>query len=97
MVQWLRLHLPMQGVRVQSLVMELKIPHASGPKHQNINQKQYGNKFSKDFKDVPYQKILKKENKGKAVVFNAKLNLSRLCLFLCRSYRPCRTAWSRVR
>ena len=39
----------------------------------------------------------KKENKGKAVVFNAKLNLSRLCLFLCRSYRPCRTAWSRVR
>ena len=97
MVQWLRLRLPMRGVRAQSLVRELKILHASRPKHQNMKQKQYGNKFSKDFKDVPYQKIFKKKNKGKAVVFNAKLNVSCLCLFLCRIYRPCRTAWSRVR
>ena len=97
MVQGLRLCLPVQGVRVQSLIREQMAPHASGPKHQNIKQKQYSDKFSKDFKDVPYQKILKKKNKGKAVVFNAKLNVSCLCLFLCRIYRPCHIAWSRVR
>ena len=27
-----------------------KIPHALQPKHQNIKQKQYCNKFNKDFK-----------------------------------------------
>ena len=27
-----------------------KIPHASGPKNQNIKQKEYCNKFSKDLK-----------------------------------------------
>ena len=27
-----------------------KIPHATWPKHQNIKQKQYCNKFNKDFK-----------------------------------------------
>ena len=68
-------------MRAQSLVRELKILHASGPKHQTIKQKQYGNKFSKDFKDVPYKKIFKKKNKGKAVVFNAKLNISCLLSF----------------
>ena len=34
-----------------------KIPHAAGPKNQNIKQKQYCNKFSKDFKTGPHQKI----------------------------------------
>ena len=35
-----------------------KIPHALGPKKQkNINQKQYCNKFNKDFKNGPHQKI----------------------------------------
>ena len=33
-----------------------KIPHASRPKHQNIKQKQYCNKFNKDFKNDPHQK-----------------------------------------
>ena len=28
-----------------------KIPHTSGPKIQNIKQKQYCNRFSKDFKN----------------------------------------------
>ena len=37
-----------------------KIPHASGPKNQNIKQKQYCNKFNKDFKNGPYQKKKKK-------------------------------------
>lgn len=33
-----------------------KIPHTSWPKKQNIKQKQYCNKFSKDFKKSPHQK-----------------------------------------
>ena len=37
-----------------------KIPHASGPKNQNIKQKQYCNKFSKDFENVHIKKIFKK-------------------------------------
>ena len=40
-----------------------KIPHASQPKNQNIKQKQYCNKFNKDFKNGPDQKILKKKKK----------------------------------
>ena len=36
----------------------IKIPHASRPKHQNIKQKQYCNKFNKDFKNGPHQKNL---------------------------------------
>ena len=35
-----------------------KIPHASQPKHQNIKQKQYCNKFNKDSKNGPHQKNL---------------------------------------
>ena len=33
-----------------------KTPHASRPKNQNIKQKQYCNKFNKDFKNSPLQK-----------------------------------------
>ena len=33
-----------------------KIPHALWPKIQNIKQKQYCNKFNKDFKNDPHQK-----------------------------------------
>ena len=33
-----------------------KIPHASRPKNQNIKQKQYCNKFNKNFKNGPHQK-----------------------------------------
>ena len=38
-----------------------KIPHASGPKNQNVKQKQCRNKFNKDFKNGLYikKKILK--------------------------------------
>ena len=41
-VQWLILHLPAQGLQVRSLVGELN-PHISWP--ENIQQKQYYNKF----------------------------------------------------
>ena len=40
-----------------------KIPHASGPKNQNIKQKQYCNKFNKDFKNGPHQKKSLKKQK----------------------------------
>ena len=33
-----------------------KTPHVSGPKNQNIKQKQNCNKFNKDFKNGPHQK-----------------------------------------
>ena len=33
-----------------------KFPHASWPKKQNVKQKQYCNKFNKDFKNGPHQK-----------------------------------------
>ena len=37
-----------------------KIPHASRPKNQNLKQKQYCNKFNKDFKNGPHQEKKKK-------------------------------------
>ena len=40
---------------------EAKIPHAPGPRNQNIKQKQYCNKFCKDFKNGPCQKIFLKD------------------------------------
>ena len=56
-VQWLRLHLPMQGVQVRSLVGKLRFHMRCGQKTKNIKQKQYCNIFNKDFKDGPHQKI----------------------------------------
>ena len=51
---------------------EAKIPHASQPKNQNIKQKQYCNKFSKDFKNGPHPKK-KKNSKNKKK--NRNMNL----------------------
>ena len=62
-VQWLRLHLPMQGVWVRSLMGELRsyMP-CSQKKNPNIKKKQYCNKFNKkDFKNVNIRK--KKEKR----------------------------------
>ena len=42
-----------------------EIPHASWPKNQNIKQKQYCNKFNKDFKNGIHQKKIFKEIKNK--------------------------------
>ena len=61
-VQWLRLCLPMQGMQVQSLQGN-KIPHALWSENQNIKQKQYCNKFKKDFKNGPHQKVRNKNQK----------------------------------
>ena len=52
-----------------------KIPHASRPKNQNIKkQKQYCNKFNKDFKNGPHQK--KNLKKMRAELKNPK----KLCM-----------------
>ena len=40
----------MPGVQVRSLVRELRFLRDSWPKSQTIKQKQYYNKFNKDFK-----------------------------------------------
>ena len=38
-----------------------KIPHALGPKNQNIKQKQYCNKFNEDFKNDTHPPKKKKK------------------------------------
>ena len=43
-------------LRLPSNAGDVKIPHASWLKNQNIKQKQYCNKFIKDFKKGPHQK-----------------------------------------
>ena len=49
--------LPSNAGGVSSVTgQEAKIPHISGPKNQNIKQKQYCNKFKKDFKNGPHLK-----------------------------------------
>ena len=45
----------MQEVQVQSLVGELRV-HMPHGKNQNIQQKQYCDKFNKDFKNGTYKK-----------------------------------------
>ena len=46
-----------------------KIPYASRPKNQNMKQKQYCDKFNKDFKNGPHQKNLKKKKINKIQTF----------------------------
>ena len=58
-VQWLRLCLLNAGDEGSILDLGVKIPHASQAENQTIKQKQHCNKFSKDFKNGPHQKILK--------------------------------------
>ena len=47
-----------------------KITHARGQKNKNIEQKQYCNKFNKDFKNCPRQK--KKKNLKKKNIYILK-------------------------
>ena len=69
-VQWLRLRRPVVETSPSNAGSAgsipgrgTKIPHAWGPKTQNIKQKQYCNKFNKDFKNGRHQKILKQKQK----------------------------------
>ena len=54
-----------------------EIPHALGPKNQNIKQKQCCNKFSKDFKIGPHQKMFKKNKKPFIYFYNLLRGLKR--------------------
>ena len=54
-VQWLKLSFPVQEVWVQSLLGELRSHMPCGQKTKT-EQKQYGEKFNKDFKNGPRQK-----------------------------------------
>ena len=65
MVQWLRFHLPRQGVWVGSLVKELRAHMPQGQKKKNQTASNRSNavanviktlKFNKDFKNGPHQK-----------------------------------------
>ena len=55
-IQWLRLHLPMQGVRVRSLVWEVRSYVLCSLINENVKQKRYSSKFNKDFKNELHQK-----------------------------------------
>ena len=59
MARWLRICLPMQGVRVRSLVGELRFHRPHGQKNQNIKQEQYYNKNSIKLKMVTSKKTTK--------------------------------------
>ena len=59
-----------------------EIPPATWPKIQNIKQKQYCNKFSKDFKNDPHQEKSKKKNTE-----NMKIWLIYMLLLLSRFSR----------
>ena len=49
-----RLHFPVQEGAGLTPDREAKVPHISWPKNQNMKQKQYCNKFNKDFLNVPH-------------------------------------------
>ena len=88
-VQWLRLPSNAGGV---GLIpgQWAKIPHVSQPKKkkpkQNIKQKQYCNKFNKDFKNGPHRKqqtyLDKSINFSKAL--KSKIYLSRINILLLK-------------
>ena len=61
-VQHLGFCLPRQQVWVRCLLGELRFHMRSSQKNQNIKQKQYCNKFNKDFKNSPRQKNHKKKH-----------------------------------
>ena len=60
-----------------------KIPFALWPKHQNIKQKQYYNRFNKDFKNSPHQKRIKDSE-------------TRACLVYPEEQQWVQNSWSRV-
>ena len=55
---------PSEAAGVDSIPRQwAKIPHASWPENQKIRQKQYCNKFNKDYKYGPHQKKKKKNSR----------------------------------
>ena len=71
----------MLGVQVQYLVRELTshMPGVGdgGAKNENIKQKRYCCEFNKDFKNDPYQKILKKKKNFFLTYLNYPLSVAK--------------------
>ena len=59
-VQWLRLHLPVQEMHVWSLIGQLRSHMPGGQNNQNKKKEQYRNKFNKDFKKMIHIKKINK-------------------------------------
>ena len=76
-VLWLRLSLVIQGMRVRIPGWEARTPHVSWAKNQNIKQKQYCNRFSRDFKNGPhhlmanvmFSYIMRRQSEGREAKF----------------------------
>ena len=75
MVQWLRIHFSTQGGSGLISGLGAKIPHELQPKKQSMKrQKQYCNKFNKDFKNGPHffffklKVVIKMQTFGSTVV-----------------------------
>ena len=58
-----------------------KFTHALWSKNQNIKQKQYCNKFNKNFKNGPHQKKSKKKKKWKKVAVKTHVKFKRVTYF----------------
>ena len=74
-VQWLRLHLPIQGSIPGG---GAKIPHASWPKNQNIKQKQFCNTVNKHLKKKVHQKKKFPQKSGNKQILHIRLRLSKV-------------------
>ena len=73
-----------------------KIPHASRPKDRNIKQKQYCNKFNKDFKNGPHQKkisFLKKRPWKIIFLICKRLLIKILTILFTFSFNSYRRRW----
>ena len=66
-VQWLRLHFPMQRVWVQSLFGEVR---SHMPQGQKKKTKQHCKKFNKDLKNGPLKKKKKGRKSGKYLLYS---------------------------
>ena len=59
MVQWLRLYLPIQGIRVRSLVRKLRSHMSQGQTNKALKKEaMFVTKFNKSSKNGPHQKNL---------------------------------------
>ena len=79
-VQWLRFHLPMQGVQVWSLVRELWSHTPWGQKNKTWNRSNVVTKSTEDFKKMVHIKKNLKKKKKRVTGIHRKA--------LCRTFTP---------
>ena len=96
MVQWLIKTSPSNaGDAGSASVQGAKIPHALWPKTQNIKQKQYPNKFKKDYLDGLHQKNKLKKETPKLWVRSGR-KYSWPSLQACPPQKPLSECWARL-